>query len=67
MLGTAQGVRIGITGLGVHVPDKVMTNDELAKIDEEIVAEMDAAAQFADESPLPDPEHRFRHNLVEDV
>ncbi len=32
MLGTAQGVRIGITGLGVHVPAKVMTNDELAAI-----------------------------------
>ncbi len=30
--GTAQGVRIGITGLGVHVPAKVMTNDELAGI-----------------------------------
>ncbi len=32
MLGTAQGVRIGITGLGVHVPDKVLTNQELAGI-----------------------------------
>ncbi len=30
MIGAAQGVRIGITGLGVHVPDKVVTNDELA-------------------------------------
>jgi 3-oxoacyl-[acyl-carrier-protein] synthase-3 len=32
MLGTAQGVRIGITGLGVHVPEKVLTNAELAEI-----------------------------------
>jgi 3-oxoacyl-[acyl-carrier-protein] synthase-3 len=32
VLGTAQGVRIGITGLGVHVPDKVLTNQELARI-----------------------------------
>ena len=32
MLGTAQGVRIGITGLGVHVPEQVVTNDELAEI-----------------------------------
>jgi len=32
MIGSAQGVRIGITGLGVHVPDKVMTNDELSTI-----------------------------------
>lgn len=33
MLGAATtGVRIGITGLGTHVPDRVMTNDELAQI-----------------------------------
>ena len=32
MIGTAHGVRIGITGLGVHVPAKVMTNEELAGI-----------------------------------
>jgi 3-oxoacyl-[acyl-carrier-protein] synthase-3 len=32
VLGAAHGVRIGITGLGVHVPDKVLTNDELATI-----------------------------------
>ena len=32
MLGTAQGVRIGITGLGVHVPERVLTNAELATI-----------------------------------
>ena len=32
MIGSAQGVRIGITGLGVHVPEKVMTNAELSTI-----------------------------------
>ena len=32
MLGAAQGPRIGITGLGVHVPEKVLTNAELATI-----------------------------------
>ena len=33
MLGAAtSGVRIGITGLGTHVPERVMTNDELAQI-----------------------------------
>ncbi len=33
MLGAAAaGVRIGITGLGTHVPERVMKNDELAKI-----------------------------------
>lgn len=32
MIGRATGVRIGITGLGTHVPDRVLTNDELARI-----------------------------------
>jgi 3-oxoacyl-[acyl-carrier-protein] synthase III len=32
VIGAAQGVRIGITGLGVHVPDRIVTNDELAGI-----------------------------------
>jgi 3-oxoacyl-[acyl-carrier-protein] synthase-3 len=32
MLGTARGVRIGITGLGTHVPERVLTNAELAEI-----------------------------------
>ena len=30
MIGKANGARIGITGLGVHVPAKVVTNDDLA-------------------------------------
>ena len=29
MIGSANGTRIGITGLGVNVPDRVMTNDDL--------------------------------------
>ena len=32
MIGTATGARIGITGLGTHVPDRVLANDELAQI-----------------------------------
>jgi 3-oxoacyl-[acyl-carrier-protein] synthase III len=32
VLGTATGPRIGITGLGTHVPDRVLTNDELADL-----------------------------------
>ncbi len=30
MIGVASGRPIGITGLGVHVPERVMTNDDLA-------------------------------------
>jgi 3-oxoacyl-[acyl-carrier-protein] synthase III len=32
MIGSANGRPIGITGLGVHVPEKVVTNDDLAKM-----------------------------------
>jgi 3-oxoacyl-[acyl-carrier-protein] synthase-3 len=32
VLGTANGVRIGITGLGTHVPERVLTNDELSRL-----------------------------------
>jgi 3-oxoacyl-[acyl-carrier-protein] synthase-3 len=32
MIGTANGVRVSITGLGTHVPDKVVTNDDIAKL-----------------------------------
>ena len=31
MLGATAGPRIGITGLGVHVPERIVTNDDLAK------------------------------------
>lgn len=30
MIGSATAARIGITGLGTHVPERVMTNDDLA-------------------------------------
>ncbi len=39
---------------------------ELEAIDTRIIAEMDAAMTFADESPQPDPEHRFKNQLVGD-
>jgi 3-oxoacyl-[acyl-carrier-protein] synthase-3 len=32
MIGSASGARIGITGLGVHVPARVLTNDDLAQM-----------------------------------
>jgi 3-oxoacyl-[acyl-carrier-protein] synthase-3 len=32
VIGSAAGTRIGITGLGTHVPERVLTNDELAQI-----------------------------------
>ena len=32
MIGVAQGRKVGITGLGVHVPERVLTNAELATL-----------------------------------
>jgi 3-oxoacyl-[acyl-carrier-protein] synthase-3 len=32
MIGRANGIPIGITGLGTHVPERVLTNDELARL-----------------------------------
>jgi 3-oxoacyl-[acyl-carrier-protein] synthase III len=32
MIGTANGYHVSITGLGTHVPERVMTNDEIAKL-----------------------------------
>jgi pyruvate dehydrogenase E1 component alpha subunit len=43
-----------------------LDDDALQAIDDEIVAEMDKAVEFAEASPLPDPEHRFRNHFVED-
>ena len=31
MIGSATGIRIGITGLGTYAPERVLTNDELAQ------------------------------------
>jgi 3-oxoacyl-[acyl-carrier-protein] synthase-3 len=32
MIGTANGYHVSITGLGAHVPERVVTNDELAEL-----------------------------------
>ena len=32
MIGTATGVHVSITGLGCHVPERVVTNAELARL-----------------------------------
>jgi 3-oxoacyl-[acyl-carrier-protein] synthase III len=32
MIGTANGYHVSITGLGCHVPERVLTNDELSKM-----------------------------------
>ncbi len=41
-----------------------MSEEDLEALDDEIVAEMRAAAEFADASPEPDPEARFANIIV---
>lgn len=43
-----------------------LSDEQLEEMDEAVIEEMDGAIQFAEESPLPDPEHRFRNHFVED-
>jgi pyruvate dehydrogenase E1 component alpha subunit len=42
------------------------SEEQIDELDNTIVAEMDAASRFADESPQPDPEHRFQNIIIED-
>ncbi|PRQ02807.1 Acetoin:2,6-dichlorophenolindophenol oxidoreductase subunit alpha [Enhygromyxa salina] len=42
-----------------------LSEDEVDAIDDEIIAEMDAAAEFADSSPQPEPEHRFANIMID--
>jgi pyruvate dehydrogenase E1 component alpha subunit len=43
-----------------------MSEEEMEELDDAVIEEMQAAVDFAEESPFPDPEQRFRHMLVED-
>ncbi len=43
-----------------------VSEDEVEAMDDAIVEEMDAAAAFADASPQPDPDHRFRNIIIEE-
>lgn len=42
------------------------SEEDIEAIDETVSEEMDEAVQFAEDSPLPDPEHRFLGHYVED-
>ena len=43
-----------------------MAEADIDALDDTVVAEMDEAERFADESPPPEPSWRFRHMYVED-
>ncbi|HVH65361.1 MAG TPA: pyruvate dehydrogenase (acetyl-transferring) E1 component subunit alpha [Candidatus Acidoferrum sp.] len=50
-----------ILSLGEHMKQqKLVSDQDLAKIDEEVTAEVEDAVKFADESPEPDPKQLYR-------
>ena len=63
MIGSANGVRIGITGLGVNVPERVMTNDDLSQYvdttDEWIVERTGSASDASPRTTRRSPTSRF--------
>jgi pyruvate dehydrogenase E1 component alpha subunit len=60
--------RDAILGLGDHlVKQKMASADELQKIDEAILNEVEAAVKFADESPEPDLKDLYRDVYAEVV
>ena len=53
--------RDGILSLGEHLKkQKMITDQEIQKIDEEVTAQVEEAVKFADESPDPDPKDLYR-------
>ena len=60
--------RDGILSLGDYMKKQKMLDDqEIQKIDEEITATVEAAVKFADESPEPDPKDLYRDVYAEEV
>jgi pyruvate dehydrogenase E1 component alpha subunit len=60
--------RDGILGLGEHMKkQKMLTDDEIQRIDEEVTAQVEEAVKFADESPDPDPKDLYRDVYADEV
>jgi pyruvate dehydrogenase E1 component alpha subunit len=47
--------------------DGVLDDDQLQQLEEEIDREVQAAVEFADESPEPDPDKLFEFSYATDV
>jgi pyruvate dehydrogenase E1 component alpha subunit len=59
--------RDAILGLGEHMKKgKMLTDEEIERIDQEVTAEVEEAAKFAEESPEPDPAELYRYVYAED-
>ena len=60
--------RDGILSLADYMKKQKMLDDqELQRIDEEITAQVEAAVKFADESPEPDPKDLYRDVYADEV
>ncbi|HVS07067.1 MAG TPA: pyruvate dehydrogenase (acetyl-transferring) E1 component subunit alpha [Candidatus Dormibacteraeota bacterium] len=60
--------RDAILSLGEHMKkEKMLTDDEIQQIDEEVTAQVEDAVKFADESPDPDPKDLYRNVYADEV
>ena len=60
--------RDAILSLGEYMKKQKMLDDqEIQKIDEEVTAQVEEAVQFAEESPEPDPKDLYRDVYAEEV
>ncbi len=60
--------RDAIQNLGEHMKGQKMVSDEqLQRIDDEVTAQVDEAVKFAEESPEPDPKDLYRDVYADEV
>jgi pyruvate dehydrogenase E1 component alpha subunit len=60
--------RDAIQNLGEHMKGQKMVSDEqLQRIDEEVIAQVDEAVKFAEDSPEPDPKDLYRDVYADEV
>jgi pyruvate dehydrogenase E1 component alpha subunit len=60
--------RDAILSLGDHMKKQKMLDDqEIQKIDEEVTAQVEVAVKFAEESPEPDPKDLYRDVYADEV
>jgi pyruvate dehydrogenase E1 component alpha subunit len=60
--------RDAILSLGDHMKKQKMLDDQaIQKIDEEVTAQVEAAVKFAEESPDPDPKDLYRDVYADEV
>jgi pyruvate dehydrogenase E1 component alpha subunit len=60
--------RDAIQNLGEHMKgQKMLTDDEIQRIDEDVTAQVEEAVKFAEDSPDPDPKDLYRDVYADEV